>query len=87
MVKSASFTATFCYLTEVQLSLQVPAVDQPDQNSLCRLGAPPGNSRGDLETILEDMEDELYTEMVPISTPKPLNPGRPHFCYPMLTLA
>ena len=40
MVKSASFTATFCYISEVQLSLQLPAVDQPDQNRLCRLGAP-----------------------------------------------
>ena len=56
-----------------------PARPKPPLQARC----PPGNSRGDLETIVEgDVEDELYTEMVPISTPKPLNPGAATFLPP-----
>ena len=47
--------------------------------------SPPDDSRGDLETIVEeDTDDELYTELVPISAPTPLNPEAAVFLPPQV---
>lgn len=47
--------------------------------------SPPDDSRGDLETIVvENTDDELYTELVPISAPTPLNPEAAVFLSPQV---
>ena len=47
--------------------------------------APPDDSHGDLETIVEeDTDDELYKELVPISAPTPLDPVAAVFLPPQV---